>query len=74
MPMDEKLVRSLDTLLVHASRHCFRYRLVEYDFSPIKPWELRQVASSMLDHFETEMERLRLATSATDALNTPSGG
>jgi hypothetical protein len=71
--MDEKLGKSLDTLLAHASRHCFRFRLADYDFSPIQPAELRQLASSMLDHFEDEMERLKRPKGGTDAGNAPSG-
>lgn len=56
--MDEKLGKSLDTILAHSARHCLRYRLADYDFSSIPPSELRRLASSMLDHFEREMDRL----------------
>ncbi len=56
--MDEKLGKSLDTILAHSSRHCLRYRLAEYDFSSISHADLRRVASSMLDYFEREMDRL----------------
>lgn len=71
--MDEKLGKSLDTLLAHASRHCFRFRLADYDFSPIQPAELRQLASSMLDHFEDEMERQKLSKGGIDTDDAPSG-
>lgn len=56
--MDEKLGKSLDTILAHSSRHCLRFRLADYDFSSIPHVHLRRLASSMLDYFEREMERL----------------
>lgn len=71
--MDEKLGKSLDTLLAHASRHCFRFRLADYDFSTIPHSELRQLASSMLDQFEDEMERLKTSKDTSDSGNAPSG-
>jgi hypothetical protein len=71
--MDEKLGKSLDTLLALSSRHCFRFRLADYDFTPIPSAELRQLASSMLDHFEDEMERLRTSRGTADTSNAPSG-
>lgn len=71
--MDEKLGKSLETLLAHASRHCFRFRLADYDLSTIPRAELRQLASSMLDHFEDEMERLKRSSSGIDAVSAPSG-
>ncbi len=56
--MDEKFGKSLDVILAHSSRHCLQFRLADYDFSSIPHAELRRVASSMLDYFEREMERL----------------
>ncbi|NVJ64530.1 MAG: hypothetical protein HWD84_09920 [Flavobacteriaceae bacterium] len=57
--MDEKLVKSLDTILVHASRHCRQFRLADHEFSKIAKNDLRSLASSLLDYFEEEMERLQ---------------
>ncbi len=70
--MDEKLYKSLDTLLAHSSRHCVRFRLADYDFSAIPLADLRQLASSMLDHFEGEMDRLQSANRRPVAGGAPS--
>lgn len=71
--MDEKLDKSLDMLLAHSSRHCMRFRLADYDFSAIPLADLRKLGSSMLDHFECEMERLQTASRRRAAGGAPSG-
>ncbi len=71
--MDEKLRKSLDTILAHASRHCLRFRLVDHDFTTIPSSDLHQLASSMLDYFEDEMERLTGQGGGASDESTPSG-
>ncbi len=71
--MNEKLDKSLDTLLAHSSRHCIRFRLADYDFSAIPLADLRKLGSSMLDHFEGEMERLQAGSQRLAANGAPSG-
>lgn len=70
--MNEKLEKSLYTLLAHSSRHCIRFRFADYDFSSISLGDLRKLGSSMLDHFESEMERLQSASQDHLADGAPS--
>ncbi|WP_139254521.1 hypothetical protein [Litoreibacter albidus] len=71
--MDEKLKKSLDTILANAARHCVRFRLVDHDFTAIPSSDLRRLASSMLDYFEEEMEGLRGNVGGTFEGSVPSG-
>jgi hypothetical protein len=71
--MDEKLGKSLDTILAQSSRHCLRYRLADYDFSSIPHADLQRLASSMLDYFEREMERLGGGNGAGGSASTGAG-
>lgn len=70
--MHEKLERSLESFIVQSSRHCRRFRLAGHDLSSIPIKELRALASSMLDHFEEEVDRLQTASSARAKDGAPS--
>ncbi len=56
--MNEKMEKSLAVLITHSTRHCHRFRLADYNLAAIPPASLRALASSMLDDFERELERL----------------
>lgn len=71
--MNEKMEKSLDVLLAHSARHCHRFRLADHDFAYIPRHKLRALASSMLDHFEREIECL-VATKGNNGESDASSG
>ena len=56
--MNEKMEKSLAVLITHSARHCHRFRLANYNLAAVPHASLRALASSMLDDFERELERL----------------